>query len=378
MHIFTSVTANYLPKAAALAHSIKRVHPEAEFHVVLSDRMPVCPSATTAAFDSIISINQLPIENLRQWIFKHRLVELCTAVKGPAFQYIADQYHAETIFYFDPDILVCNRLDGLTSVLGRRSILLTPHQTVPETEMQAILDNEVCCLRHGVYNLGFLGVRMTREGRRFLSWWTDRLRHLCYDDVPGGLFTDQRWIDLAPAFFEDIAIVRDPEYNVATWNLTHRRATGRAPYDIVVNGRPLVFYHFSGFDSGAQKAMLERYGAHSPVLFDLREWYIARCLELGQTDLGQLECVYNFFENGARITDAHRLVYRRRQDLIAAFPDPFDTSTPRRSYYGWFQRYGARPDPGALRTLIKSHAPAPALRLARHARLAWRRWSQPA
>ena len=37
MHVFTSVTANYLPKAAALAHSVKRVHPEAVFHVVLSD-----------------------------------------------------------------------------------------------------------------------------------------------------------------------------------------------------------------------------------------------------------------------------------------------------------------------------------------------------
>ena len=30
MHVFTSITANYLPKAAALAHSIKRAHPEAD------------------------------------------------------------------------------------------------------------------------------------------------------------------------------------------------------------------------------------------------------------------------------------------------------------------------------------------------------------
>jgi len=42
MHVFTSVTANYLPKAAALAHSITRVHPEATFHLVLSEDMPDC------------------------------------------------------------------------------------------------------------------------------------------------------------------------------------------------------------------------------------------------------------------------------------------------------------------------------------------------
>ena len=55
MHIFTSITANYLPKAAALAHSVKRVHPEAVFHVVLSDRMPDCCAAVPGAFDTIIN-----------------------------------------------------------------------------------------------------------------------------------------------------------------------------------------------------------------------------------------------------------------------------------------------------------------------------------
>src|SRR6202453_2222446 len=103
MHIFTSITANYLPKAAALAHSVKRVHPEAVFHVVLADEMRASPPATTAAFDNIINIRDLPIENLSSWIFKHRLVELCTAVKGTAFQYIAARHPAERIYYFDPD-----------------------------------------------------------------------------------------------------------------------------------------------------------------------------------------------------------------------------------------------------------------------------------
>ena len=140
---------------------------------------------------------------------------------------------------------------------------------------------------------------------------------------PSGLFTDQRWVDLAPAFFDDIAIVRDPQYNVATWNLTHRRATGTAPYDIQINGRPLVFYHFSGFDSGAQKIMLDRYGAHSPVLFELRDWYIARCEELGQSTLSSdrlhLQLVFQ------RRADHRRTIVcstGAAQDLMLRFPGP--------------------------------------------------------
>ena len=84
------------------------MHPEANFHLVFSDDMPECPAVTTAAFDSIINIRDLPIDNLRSWIFRHRLVELCTAVKGTAFQYIAETFGAERIYYFDPDILEFN------------------------------------------------------------------------------------------------------------------------------------------------------------------------------------------------------------------------------------------------------------------------------
>jgi lipopolysaccharide biosynthesis glycosyltransferase len=378
MHVFTSVTANYLPKASALAHSIKRIHPEAVFHLVLSDNMPKCSPATTASFDSIINVRDLPIENLRSWIFKHRLVELCTAVKGTAFQYIAARHGAERIYYFDPDVLVLNRLDGLERALDRHSILLTPHQCDPESDSQAVLDNEQCSLRHGVYNLGFLAVKMQGQGRRFVDWWAERLRSYCYDEIENGLFTDQRWVDLAPAFFDDIAIVREPQYNVATWNLTHRHATGRAPYEIEINGKPLVFYHFSGLDNGDQKAMLDRYGAHSPALFELRDWYLARCNELGQSALSKIDCIYNSFSNGERITSVQRLLYRRRDDLIRRFPDPFDASDPRRSYYHWYRFHGWQRNAKPLVKMIRAHAPEPALRLARSARLVWRRLSVPA
>ena len=172
--------------------------------------------------------------------------------------------------------------------------------------------------------------------------------------------------------------MREPQYNVATWNLTHRRATGRAPYEIEINGRPLVFYHFSGFDSGAQKVMLDRYGSHSPVLFELRDWYIARCEELGQSTLGKIDCIYNSFSNGERITSAQRLLYRRRPDLMRAFPDPFDASDPRRSYFHWYQTEQMPASPPARIKRIRDYAPRPARQIARSVRSAWRRWRLPA
>jgi len=381
MHVFTSITSNYLPKAAVLAHSVKKYHPEAQFHLVLSDRLPdACPPATLAAFDTIIGLDELPLPaNRSGWVFKHRLVELCTAVKGAAFQHIADRFGAERIYYFDPDIVIFQRLEGLQAALDTASVLLTPHQTEPEptSAEQAIQDNEIGSLQHGVYNLGFLAVRTSTEGRRFIDWWADRLRSYCVDNIPGGLFTDQRWIDLAPAFFDDIKILRDPQYNVATWNMTHRRATGRVPDAVRINGQPLGFYHFSGFDSGGQRIMLERYGSHSPVYTELRDWYIARCREFGQDTLGKISCIHAFYANGERVPDAHRLVYRNRPDLQAKFPNPYETASESRSFLHWCQAHpdevasgavASEPRWSGLRKLVRKHAPEPAMHMARRVR----------
>ena len=99
------------------------------------------------------------------WTFKHNVVEMCTAVKGLALNRIFDA-GADTVVYLDPDIALFGELE-IISQLDAFPILLTPHLTEPETSEPSILENERSALLHGVYNLGFLVVRNTDEGRRF-------------------------------------------------------------------------------------------------------------------------------------------------------------------------------------------------------------------
>jgi hypothetical protein len=339
-HLFTSITSNYIPKARVLAKSLKRFHPEYQFHIVLSDRLPSDIDLANEPFDTIIAIEELQIPELNSWIFKHTLVEMCTGVKGFAFKEIIRRYQPDYVFFFDPDIAILSPIDSLIAKLIEHSILLTPHQTEPEETDRAIIDNEICSLKHGVFNLGFLGIRATAgsEGLKFIDWWTDRLHNYCYDDKLNGLFTDQRWIDLAPAFFSDLCITREPIYNVATWNLTHRIATGSVDRGIDINGQPLCFYHFSGFDSGDQEVMLKQYGKHSPVLFELRNWYVEQCKLAEQERFGKLACIYGFFDNGEPITKIQRITYRSRIDLQRAFPNPYTTNDIDNSYFHWWKQ----------------------------------------
>src|SRR5258706_924338 len=148
-HVYTSIIANYIPKARVLAHSVKKFHPEFTFHLVLSDTVPAWLKLADEPFDSVITLQDLNIPNREQWTFKHTLVELSTAVKGFTLQKLLAVPGCTEAFYFDPDIVILSRLDKLLSEFDSNSILLTPHLTEVETSVEAMLDNEFSVLRHG-------------------------------------------------------------------------------------------------------------------------------------------------------------------------------------------------------------------------------------
>lgn len=352
VHVFTSITANYLPKARVLAESIRRHGPGFRIHLVLCDEPPPGFDLALEPFDALITPADLGLD-APAWLFSHSVVELCTAVKGPALQYILAAQGADKVFYFDPDIAVFGRIEELVAALDRHCALLTPHQCVPEVDDETVRANEICSLRHGVFNLGFLGVRGDAEGRRLADWWAERLRSYCFDEPQRGLFTDQRWMDLAPCFFPDIGILRDPGFNVATWNLTHRQATGSLRDGVRINGEPLGFYHFSGFDSGAQERMLARFGGDNPTLWELRAWYLAECDRHGQAELGEHPARWSRFDDGTAIETRQRVLYRSRPDLQRAFPNPFATADPRASYLQWWRVEGPTDgDAGSFRAAV--------------------------
>lgn len=339
MHFYTSINNNYLPKARILAKSLKKYRPNDKFSLVLSDELPDGFELKKEPFDEVIKVEELgiPVENLAQWIYLHSVVELCTAVKGQALVKFLES-GSDKVVYLDPDIVVFDDLKELENLLDKYDVVLTPHQTIPETTLADIENNEICSLKHGTYNYGFYAVHNTENGMKYARWWRDRLLHYCYDNIPQGLFTDQKWGDIVPALFDNVYIWKNPACNVSTWNLTHRKVTKDETGFYYVNGKRLQFYHFSGFDSGAQETMLKMYAQGNPVLFELRQWYIERMEEEEQEKYGKYACIYNFYDNGEAITRDERLLMRNRMDVLNFFRnvDPRVTNQTK-SYYAWFK-----------------------------------------
>jgi AraC-like DNA-binding protein len=349
IYVITSINLNYLPKARVLFKSLRKFHKDWKNCLVISEDRTELLDQKIRDFeevDDVLWMDQLQLtdgfggvhdqDSRKQWIFKHNVVEICTAVKGQALVEIMQRNDCEGVFYFDPDIIILDKLDLLVDQMKNAgSILLTPHITQPQTNEDTVLDNEFGPLKWGVFNLGFLGVRNDANGNAFAKWWRDRLMYHCYDDIPNGVFTDQSWCDLAPAIFAGVKVVREPEFNVATWNLSERHVTGDDLDSMMVNkDRRLAFFHFSGIDKGAQLIMLNKYGSNMPVLYKLRECYLEQCRECEVDEFKTSDWKYSKFDNGKLINTRMRELYRNRKDLQNAFRNPFETGP--NSYFQWY------------------------------------------
>ena len=348
MIVFTSITLNYLPKAKILAKTLKQFHSDWQFHLLISDKIPpdkvnlFNTELNQSYFDKVVWIDELPIPEIHSWIFKHSVVEICTAVKGPYLKYLADQGN-EKIVYIDPDIAIINSLDPIEKWLDEYGILLTPHLLDYTDNPQSIQDNEIMgTMRHGTFNLGFLAVNSTNsDGHRFIDWWTKRLLQYCYADYDRGLFTDQKWADLIPSFFKELLIIRDPGYDVASWNLDCRELSFNPQGQLVVNGEyPLRFYHFTGYDSGAGMNVVTSLtsGGANPVVNELWDWYIRQLEDNGHGLMGKARSFYETFDNGTKIEQDMRVLYRESPDLQRVFPNPFDTSNGKGGYLTWWRK----------------------------------------
>ena len=217
-------------------------------------------------------------------------------------------------------------MDNLSKILDEHDIVFTPHLTIPELNEIDIQNNELCALQHGVYNLGFVAVRNSDEGIKFAKWWDNRLELYCYDDIPKGIFTDQRWCDLAPAYF-NVFILKDPGYNMAPWNLSTRKISYKNKKILVNDKYELVFFHYSGFDSGANEVVFNYYVPDkNNYLYKLRNEYIKEMKENGQETLGTYIWSYDKYFNGEKIDRDIRIKYRDTKLFKTIEVNPFSLS----------------------------------------------------
>lgn len=337
---FTIIARNYLAQALVLGASLRRVYgDEAAFWiVVVDDREGGARALLEAKGHRFLGPNDLEIPEFRQMAFRYDVIELCTAVKPAAMLRLFEK-GMKRVFYLDPDIEVYRRLSLAEAALEEAEVVLTPHSVTPHPD--GVHPSDRFILQHGSFNLGFMGVRHGRETRRFLEWWNARLREGCRRAIDQGLFVDQKWMELAPAFLSCVKVIRDRGYNLAWWNL-HERTLKDTDGDtkIVETDEPLTFIHFSGLPAAEEPLTAiskslsgtGENGSAPPTLEergDLRAHFTRYAEKLKES--GHLEAVkrdsyaYGAYSDGSEILAGERQIYSGIPDSAERWPDPFQS-----------------------------------------------------
>jgi hypothetical protein len=238
----TIVDQDGLAHARVLARSLARHNGGARLTALVVDHGRTGVRFSDEPFDRLDS-DELELAGLEELVAGRDRDQVRSTLQ-PSLLLFLIQGDRRAIF-LDPEARVFAELGQFEELATRHSMVLVPCVLAPipldgrsptEPDLQAL----------GIYNSGCLAVGPGAEP--LLEWHAQHLRQGSVADPRNGSWLDRRWIDFAPSYV-DHAMLDDPGYGVANWNLHERRLSyeeGR----YVVGELPLRIFQFRGFDPG--------------------------------------------------------------------------------------------------------------------------------
>ena len=321
--VFTVCNIAYLPKALVLADTLYEHHNKM-LNVVLFDRKQTLPLPADTI--NILWVEDLGLHEWRQLAFMYDIIEFSTSLKP----YIALRLMEENdkVIFLDPDTAIYSSLDPILRDLDGASVVLTPHYIKPQPRTS--YESDLPMMRFGSFNLGFFAIKRGAQAAEFLNWWSQRCIDFSFMETQFGLSTDQKWVSIAPCFFDFLKISFNPGYNAAAWNTFERKVTKQQSNEFWMNDEyRLVFFHFSNFNHQDPQYLLKRgsseIGNNYACLEELGRDYSRRLIEY-ETRVGDVPYAIDYMSDGTYISPTLRRAYASIRDKLPLNRDPFDSN----------------------------------------------------
>jgi hypothetical protein len=329
----TIAAKNTLALARVVARSFSQHHPSSPFFVLLADEVDGYFDPEAEPY-TLLSLKDLDVPEPTRFRFGLAQQPLSFAATPFLIAKLLELGY-ERVLFVKQESLVLGELESALSSLPAGAVALTPHLLEPLEGAEAE-ERELNILLSGVFNAGFVGVRAGAPAERFLAWWSDRVYRHCRHAVAEGMHYEQRWLDLAPGYFDNIHVLRDRSLNVAHWNLPDRQVTVLES-EILVDGEKCRLFRFSGFEIDrpdratrySDRLRTENLGGAGVVFQRYRDALLGE----GEAETSTWPYAYAHFDNGVPIPEIARHVYAALED-VSQFGDPFG-SAGEGSYYRW-------------------------------------------
>lgn len=327
---FTICTRSYLGLADTLRNSFLKFNEDFDFYIIFADFVD-----NELDFDYVLSAKTvMNIEDSKfyEMAFKYNVTEFCTSIKPFGHLYFFEKGY-DSVFYFDPDILFYSRFNEIYE--ERYSVYLTPHVVNMTPKIRNDWGQEDF-LKYGTFNCGFVGFRNDAIGKKVVVWWADQLKNKAFADSDKGLYTDQKWMDIIPAFVDlgKICVIKNLGCDFAPWNYSERKCVVKNECFYAQNREdendeyPLCFVHYSAYNYRKLLENNEIFSTYKLTHYEDEDqlvWNYANELRDNNT-LNRLSIPYLYatYKNGDIITNLHRCLYNQLLQNGEDYGNPFE------------------------------------------------------
>ena len=337
MRICTIISRSYLAQARVLARSYAEHNRGEPCSALLLDDLDRTVDDSSEPF-VIVRPEQLEIDRFEAMAAVYDATELAAAMRPWLLRHLLAR-HPGPLAYVDRDVRFFGEIDEIAQLAAEGKVVLTPHllgEPLPRDEFEP---SESTLLAAGNYDLGFIALAPGPTADRLISWWSEPARDASsMQDGPDG-HHDQRRFDLIASVTSALHPSGDPGANVSYWNL-HERALERHEGRYAVNGKPLRFFHFSGFDP-ARPFTLSRHQtrvrlADHPLLAEICNAYAADLKAEGVEGALAQRWRYGSLHDGTKLTPLLRRLYAEGERAGAFRTSPF-TEAGAEEFRAWCQ-----------------------------------------
>lgn len=244
-------TYGYLTMAYAMAKTFAAHNPDCEIILLVPDlrqaqidaaTWPSMPSARLIGLDVIGH----PMIGMMHQYFD--ALELCCALKSYLMHHVLFAEGFDRVVMIDPDVLCFGQFDEVWGALDNSDVVLTPHVSAP-LPLDGQKPDDMEFVTAGFINAGFMAARKSEGTKICLEWMMRTVPDFGFFAPEYHSYADQTLMSCLPWYFPNtVSVIRHAGLNVAYWNL-HERRLAILDGKFFCSGQPLVFFHFSGFDT---------------------------------------------------------------------------------------------------------------------------------